>query len=398
MFRGDKRNVGAKPEFFCARGWVLVSINYRLSPAVKHPAHVEDAAAAVAWVARNVERYGGDPDRMALIGHSAGALIAALLATDERRLGAHGLGLDIFDAVVLLEGQEYDIEARLEWARRTMPERLADPYSKFGDTPEAWRDITVMRHVAPGKGIPPTLLIAVRRAVPVLRARRGVAEDARRALARGRFRRVLPRRGEGPRRRQRRPHFRRRDESGGDVLPGAAMVRPMREMASGLQFPEGPVALDDGSVLVGEIPRGTVTRVTRDGRLQVVAHCGGGPNGIAIGPDGFAWVCNNGGARWERVLVDTMPVPGFSSGELLVPVGPAGGSPRRQHPARRPADRPRRGRLHRVRRPQAVLAERPRLRRARRLLVHRSRQERTSASATSPASSTRPRRGRRSAR
>ena len=62
----------------------------------------------------------------------------------------------------------------------------------------------------------------------------------------------------------------------------------MREMASGLQFPEGPVALDDGSVLVGEIPRGTVTRVTRDGRLQVVAKSGGGPNGIAIGPDGFA--------------------------------------------------------------------------------------------------------------
>jgi acetyl esterase/lipase len=160
MFRGDKRNVGAKPEFFCGRGWVLVSINYRLSPVVKHPAHVEDAAAAVAWVARNVERYGGDPERIALIGHSAGALIASLLATDERRLAVYGLGLDTFDSVVLLEGQEYDLETRMEWARRTMPERMADPYSKFGETPEAWRDVTVVRHVAPGKDIPPVLLVA----------------------------------------------------------------------------------------------------------------------------------------------------------------------------------------------------------------------------------------------
>jgi acetyl esterase/lipase len=160
MTRGDKRNVGRKPEYYCSRGWVLVSINYRLSPAVRHPAHVEDAAAAVAWVTRNVGRYGGDPSRIALMGHSAGALIAALLATDERRLGAHGLGLDTFDAIVLLEGQEYDLESRLDWALRVMPDRLADPYAKFGDTRESWRDLTVVRYVAPGKGIAPMLLVA----------------------------------------------------------------------------------------------------------------------------------------------------------------------------------------------------------------------------------------------
>jgi gluconolactonase len=94
-------------------------------------------------------------------------------------------------------------------------------------------------------------------------------------------------------------------------------------MASGLQFPEGPVALDDGSVLVGEIARGTLTRVTRDGRLQVVAQCGGGPNGVAIGPDGMAYVCNNGGFTWRRVWVESMPVPGWVPGELLVPAGQA---------------------------------------------------------------------------
>ena len=60
----------------------------------------------------------------------------------------------------------------------------------------------------------------------------------------------------------------------------------IREIARGLQFPEGPIAMDDGSVLLVEIARGTLTRVTPDGRVSVVADLGGGPNGAAIGPDG----------------------------------------------------------------------------------------------------------------
>lgn len=71
-----------------------------------------------------------------------------------------------------------------------------------------------------------------------------------------------------------------------------------REIASGLQFPEGPIALADGSVLLVEIARGTLSRVTSDGRIHVVCHLGGGPNGAAIGPDGAIYVCNNGGFRW----------------------------------------------------------------------------------------------------
>lgn len=73
----------------------------------------------------------------------------------------------------------------------------------------------------------------------------------------------------------------------------------IREIARGLQFPEGPVALDDGSVLLVEIARGTLSRVTMDGRISVVADLGGGPNGAAIGPDGAIYVCNNGGFKWH---------------------------------------------------------------------------------------------------
>jgi gluconolactonase len=72
-----------------------------------------------------------------------------------------------------------------------------------------------------------------------------------------------------------------------------------RTIATGLQFPEGPIALADGSVLVVEIAGGRLTRVLPSGELKVVAQLGGGPNGAAIGPDGHCYVCNNGGFSWR---------------------------------------------------------------------------------------------------
>ena len=68
----------------------------------------------------------------------------------------------------------------------------------------------------------------------------------------------------------------------------------LRELATGLRFPEGPVAMEDGSVVLVEIARGAVTRVSADGEVEVVAETGGGPNGAALGPDGKLYVCNNG--------------------------------------------------------------------------------------------------------
>ena len=74
----------------------------------------------------------------------------------------------------------------------------------------------------------------------------------------------------------------------------------MQEVARGLRFPEGPIALDDGSVVLVEIERGTLSRVTPDGRVEVIAYLGGGPNGAALGPDGAVYVCNNGGFTWAE--------------------------------------------------------------------------------------------------
>lgn len=71
-------------------------------------------------------------------------------------------------------------------------------------------------------------------------------------------------------------------------------------ITQGLAFPEGPVALSDGAVLVVEIQRGTLTRVAEDGTQSIVAELGGGPNGAALGPDGHCYICNNGGFEWHK--------------------------------------------------------------------------------------------------
>ncbi|HYD08609.1 MAG TPA: SMP-30/gluconolactonase/LRE family protein [Acidimicrobiales bacterium] len=79
-------------------------------------------------------------------------------------------------------------------------------------------------------------------------------------------------------------------------------------VAEGLRFPEGPIAMDDGSVVLVEIKGQCLTRVQPDGTTSVIAELGGGPNGAAVGPDGAVYVCNNGGFAWHEVM--GMNVPG----------------------------------------------------------------------------------------
>ena len=85
-------------------------------------------------------------------------------------------------------------------------------------------------------------------------------------------------------------------------------MEQIKIMARGLRFPEGPVALADGSVALVEIARGTVSRVAPDGSVSVIAETGGGPNGLAIGPDGAYYLCNNGGFEWREREGLTLPV------------------------------------------------------------------------------------------
>jgi len=149
---GDKASRGVvqpKARFLVGKGYLFASVNYRLSPTVKHPAHVQDVARALLWLKENVARYGGDPERVFLMGHSAGAHLAALVATDERYLR----DLSLIKGVVLLDSAAYDIPRLL----REFPRSPAMFDAAFGAGEESRRDASPITHVAKGKNIPPVL-------------------------------------------------------------------------------------------------------------------------------------------------------------------------------------------------------------------------------------------------
>ncbi len=153
---GDKRMVGNKVEAFTAAGYVFVSINYRLSPAVQHPAHAEDCGLAVSWVHKNIAQYGGDPNRIFVMGHSAGAHLAALISTDETYLKAGGCPLSAIRGTIVLDGGGYDIPKMV-----TSGELFAEGrYERaFGKNAEVWKGASPVSHVAKDKQIPPFLLV-----------------------------------------------------------------------------------------------------------------------------------------------------------------------------------------------------------------------------------------------
>lgn len=157
---GDKANdavVRPKGPFFVSNGWVFVSVNYRLAPAVHHPKQVEDIARALAYIHEHIAEHGGDPGKITLMGHSAGAHLAALVATDRRRLEAVGASLSILRGVVLLDGAAYNLPADL--AAGDLEPRVARMFRMaFGADPKGWADASPITHVAAGKGIPPFLL------------------------------------------------------------------------------------------------------------------------------------------------------------------------------------------------------------------------------------------------
>jgi len=101
---GDRKKFEKLARTFAERGVVVVTPGYRLSPAVKHPGHIEDVARAFAWTYKNIGKYGGRADAIFVSGHSAGGHLAALLATDESYLKAHSLSLEQIKGAIPISG------------------------------------------------------------------------------------------------------------------------------------------------------------------------------------------------------------------------------------------------------------------------------------------------------
>lgn len=200
---GAYRNVGKN---LAKNGIVAVMINYRLAPFVRHPEHARDVARAYAWIVKNVERYGGDPDRIILAGHSAGGHLATLVAADERYLKDKQLGLtdsqrQSLRGVVSLCGV-YRAPRRDEYERMRDPiirniigdrekstfARVVYPVMRvigdglnpltfvFGSDAESNRDSSPLSFAR--KGMPPHLLITAEWEVPSLRTMAAEYETA----------------------------------------------------------------------------------------------------------------------------------------------------------------------------------------------------------------------------
>lgn len=148
LTQDDKNLEVATGRRFASAGIATATVNYRLSPAVSHPAHVQDAAASFAWVKRHIGEYGGDPERIFLAGHSAGAYLAQLLVTDEQYLKAHALSARDVRAVIPVSA--------FFWVEKegVAPDR---PKTVWGSDPAVWIDASPAHHLR--ASLPPTLII-----------------------------------------------------------------------------------------------------------------------------------------------------------------------------------------------------------------------------------------------
>lgn len=164
---GDKSDVGRKPQFFVDRGFVFVSTNYRLYPNVEMGELIRDVARSLGWVHRHIAEHGGDPQRILVGGHSAGAQLAALISIDDRYLKAEGVPFTALCGCIPVDGDTYDLPAIITVAEiRAFMHGLPQPgkfghRAKFGNDPEKHLDFSAVTHVAKGKDIPPFFIMHV---------------------------------------------------------------------------------------------------------------------------------------------------------------------------------------------------------------------------------------------
>ena len=164
---GNKSDVALKPKVLTDRGFVFVSTNYRLLPEVTMDVLVRDVAKSLAWVHKNIAKHGGDPKRIFVGGHSAGAQLAALICTDDRLSKEQEVPFSVLKGCVPVDGDTYDIPKIIMTAEYRRALYGMTPYGnnghrvKFGNDPKKHLDFSAVTHVVKGKGIPPFLALHV---------------------------------------------------------------------------------------------------------------------------------------------------------------------------------------------------------------------------------------------
>ncbi len=163
---GDRTAIQIKPQAFVDKGFVFVSTGYRLLAEVEMVTIFKDIAKSLRWVHENIAKHGGDPTRILVMGHSAGAQLAALICIDDRYLKAEGVPFSVLKGCVPVDGDTFDLPAIIETAetrRRVhgLPQAKVGHREKFGNDPAKHLDYSAVTHVARNKGIPPFLILHV---------------------------------------------------------------------------------------------------------------------------------------------------------------------------------------------------------------------------------------------
>ena len=169
---GDKRRIGHKARLFTRAGYLFASVNYRLSPPVRglpapdrvrFPDHPHDVGEALGWLTRNVRRYGGDPDRLVLIGHSAGAHLVSLAGVDPSFGSAYGVPARAVRGVVSLDTAAFDVAAKADPALRPRPWMFWNAFGTPAEEAAAPRWASASPISFAGRGDPAFLLVTQRR-------------------------------------------------------------------------------------------------------------------------------------------------------------------------------------------------------------------------------------------
>ena len=163
---GGGWNGGDKSEFsknqiqlFIDNGYVCVRVNYRLSPSVVHPTHIMDVSKAIAWVQNNIDNYGGDPTRIILVGHSAGAHLVALAATNQKYIRNAGVDIRNICMVCVLDAGPYLVMNDLVYGDRNILNMIYEAIGTSEESSSVWYDFAPYNFIKDDTYIPYIALV-----------------------------------------------------------------------------------------------------------------------------------------------------------------------------------------------------------------------------------------------